>query len=210
MARKQTCKLCRREGKKLFLKSERCYTTKCALVRRSYAPGMQGPKQQGPGRKMSVYGRQLREKQTAKRSYNVREKQFVNYFKKASRQKGNTEENLFQLLELRLDNVIYRLGFASSRRQARQLVSHGHFLINNKKVNIPSYQLKVKDEITVRPKSKEMPLFKNLQEKLKSHEFVDWLYLDLKELAGKVVDLPNYEKAAKEFDMKQIIEFYSR
>ena len=209
MTKKQTCKLCRREAKKLFLKGERCYTTKCALVRRSYVPGMQGPKG-GPGRKMSVFGRQLREKQSSKRIYNIREKQLINYFKKASAQKGNTEENLYRLLELRFDNIIYRLGFAKSRRQARQIVNHGHFLINDKKVDIPSYSAKVNDVIGVKAKSKEMNLFKNLAERLKGHEMPAWLYLDLKEISGKVVDLPDYEKAAKEFDMKQIIEFYSR
>lgn len=209
MAKKDTCKLCRREGKKLFLKGDRCYTTKCAIVRRNYAPGDQGPKK-GPMRKMSVFGRQLREKQIAKRIYNIREKQLVNYFDRASRKKGNTEDRLFQLLEMRLDNVVHRLGFAKSMRQARQLVNHGHFFVNGKKVDIPSYQVQEGNEISVRPKSGEMPVFKNLAERLKGHETPAWLHLDLKNLTGKVVGLPEYGKSAKEFNIKQIIEFYSR
>jgi len=209
MTIKQTCKLCRREGKKLFLKGERCFTTKCALSRRNYVPGVQGPKK-GPVRKMSVYGRQLREKQSAKRIYNISEKQLVNYFKKATKQTGNTEDNLYRLLEMRLDNAVFRLGFAKTRRQARQLVNHGHFLVNEKKADIPSYALKLKDSITIRPKSKEMALFKNLSERLKNHEVPAWLNLELKEKSGKIVDMPSYEKATKDFDMNQIIEFYSR
>jgi len=209
MVVKQTCKLCRREGKKLFLKGERCYTTKCALVKRNYAPGDHGPKQ-GVSRRMSVFGRQLREKQSAKRIYNIKEKNLVKYFKKASAQAGNTEDNLYRLLETRLDNVVFRLGFAKSRRQARQYVSHGHIQVNDKKVDISSYTVRVNDMITIKPKSKEMSIFKNLSEKLKGQEVPDWLFLDAKQLSGKVVDLPNIEKAATEFDIKQIIEFYSR
>ncbi len=209
MAVRQTCKLCRREGKKLFLKGERCNTTKCALIKRNYAPGAHGPKQ-GISRRMSVFGRQLREKQSAKRIYNIKEKNLVRYFKKASAKVGNTEDNLYRLLETRLDNVVFRLGFAKSRRQARQYVSHGHMQINDKKVDIPSYAVRINDEITIKPKSKEMVIFKNLAEKLKDQEVPDWLFLDPKQLSGKVVGLPQLGKAALEFDMKQIIEFYSR
>ncbi|MFZ5365335.1 MAG: 30S ribosomal protein S4 [Patescibacteria group bacterium] len=209
MANQLKCKLCRREGKKLFLKGERCYTTKCAIVKRNYAPGMHGLKQ-GPAKKVSAYGRQLREKQSAKRSYNIKEKQLVNYFKKATRKKGNTEETLYQLLELRLDNVIFRLGLAKSRAQARQIISHGHVQVNSKKVNIPSFHLKPGDQISLREKSLKTPLFVNLSEGVKTGELVSWLHLDPKTLVAKVVDVPNYEKSVKEFEMKQIIEFYSR
>jgi len=203
------CKLCRREGKKLFLKGDRCNTSKCAIVKRNYLPGQHGHKQ-GPTRKMSVYGRQLREKQTARRLYNIKENQFSLYFKKATRKKGNSEEHFFTMLESRFDNVIFRLGLATSRNQARQMIGHGHFLINGKKVNIPSYQLKVNDAIDVKKKSLETPLFKNAAERLKTQESPEWLYFDLKTMSAKVLAAPDFKKSVTDFDMKQIVEYYSR
>lgn len=151
-----SCKLCRREGQKLFLKGERCYSNKCAIARRPYAPGQHGSQR----KKISEYGLQLREKQKAKRFYGVLEKQFRKYFEMANRMSGITGVNLLQLLETRLDNVVYRLGFGTTRAEARQLVNHGHFEVNGKKVNIPSYLVKVGDVITVREKSRKSPALK--------------------------------------------------
>ena len=153
------CRLCRREGQKLFLKGDRCYSSKCAIDRRGYAPG-----QHGQGRsKISDYGLQLREKQKAKRFYGLQETQFRNLFDKAARKTGITGENLLILLETRLDNVVFRLGFASSRKEARQLVNHGHFKVNGRKVNIPSYEVKAGDVITVKEKSTNSPKFKEVK-----------------------------------------------
>ncbi len=158
-----SCRLCRREGQKLFLKGERCYSTKCAMEKRSYAPG-----QHGQGRKkVSEYGTQLREKQKAKRFYGLQETQFRNLFDKADKKKGITGENLLIFLETRLDNVVFRLGFASSRKEARQLVTHGHFMVNGKKVNIPSYMVSAGDVIQVKEKSVSSPKFKEIKEMTK-------------------------------------------
>ena len=151
-----TCRLCRREGQKLFLKGDRCFTDKCAFVRRSYAPGQHGAAK----KKMSNYGVQLREKQKARRIYGVLERQFRAYYEKAEHMKGISGENLLKLLEMRLDNVVYRLGFANSIRQARQMVVHGHILVNGKKVDIPSFNVSVGDEIKLREKSQKNPMFK--------------------------------------------------
>jgi len=201
------CKQCRREGKKLFLKGERCFTPKCAMVKRNYPPGVHGVR--GKSR-LTEYGLQLREKQKAKRIYGILERQFRNYYRKAIKKKGDTGEILFQFLELRLDNIIYRLGFARSRKLARQLVSHGHFLVNGKKVNIPSYELKPGDTINIRESSLKLFPFRNLSEELKKQEIPSWLSLDLKTLQGKILNKPTKEDLGEIFDVKLIVEYYSR
>lgn len=203
------CQQCRREGKKLFLKGERCHTSKCALVKRNYIPGIHGPKL-GRGKRLTGYGEQLREKQTAKRTYGLLERQFRNYFDKAINRTGDTGENLFKLLEMRFDNAVYRSGLASSRAKARQLVNHGHLLVNDKKVDIPSYQLKAKDKISIREKSRELAPFKALAEELKNKECPDWLILDPKDLTVVIADAPSVAKNKPGFDLKLITEFYSR
>lgn len=193
------CKICRREGQKLFLKGEKCSSPKCPFTRRSYAPGQHGQ----VAKKISDYGIQLREKQKAKRIYGISERQFKNYFKVASKKAGDTEEILFQLLERRLDNVIYRLGFAPSRRAARQAISHGHFLVNQKKVNIPSYLIKKNDKIEFVKKPT------NLQLK-KEEEIPSWLKLDKSKLVGQCLSFPTKKELEGNIDMAQIIEFYSK
>ncbi|WP_227764162.1 30S ribosomal protein S4 [Zhaonella formicivorans] len=200
------CRLCRREGTKLYLKGDRCYSDKCAVDRRAYAPGQHGQSR----KKQSEYGIQLREKQKARRIYGVLEKQFRNYFEKADRQKGVTGENLLRLLERRLDNVVYRLGFASSRPEARQLVRHAHFTVNGKKVNIPSYQVRVGDEIAVKEGSISLEKFKELAE-LAAHKTPPaWLEVDAKALRGRVVALPSREDIDIPVEEHLIVELYSK
>ncbi|PIP17691.1 MAG: 30S ribosomal protein S4 [Parcubacteria group bacterium CG23_combo_of_CG06-09_8_20_14_all_35_9] len=209
MARKLSpkCKRCRREGEKLFLKGARCVSSKCAIVKRKYPPGVHGVK--GTGR-ITGYGIQLREKQKAKKIYGLLEKQFANYFKRAAGLRGDTGESLLQLLELRLDNTVYRLGLASSRDEARQLVSHGHFLVNNKKVNIPSYKVKPGDIIKVREKSFNSPRFKDLLINLDKHETPPWLSLEVKKLEGKILGKPQRKNLGEIINTKLIVEYYSR
>lgn len=200
------CRLCRREGLKLYLKGDRCYTGKCAIDRRSYAPG-----QHGQGRKkISEYGIQLRAKQKARRIYGVLEKPFRTYFEKAERQAGVTGENLLRLLERRLDNVIYRLGLGASRVEARQLVLHGHFTVNGKKVNIPSFQVKVGDEIGVREKSKSSPRVKELMERSADRTPPAWLEYDAQEPKARVIALPNRDQIDAPVEEHLIVELYSR
>jgi len=201
------CKKCRREGQKLFLKGERCSSPKCAMVKKNFPPGAHGSK--GYGR-LTDYGIQLREKQKAKRIYQLLEKQFKNYFFKANKAKGNTEEALLQLLEMRLDNVIYRAGFTQSRSTARQLISHTHIRVNDQKVNIPSYQLKIGDIISIKDKSKEIKIFNNLKDRLKKVEKPSWLSVDADKFEIKITDKPKLEESKGEFDPKLIIEFYSK
>lgn len=201
------CRLCRREGQKLFLKGERCHTSKCAMVKRNFPPGMHGTK--GYPR-LTSYGTQLREKQKVKRIYNIMEKQFRNYFDASTKQQGNTEELLFQKLEMRLDNVVYRLKFTKSRAQARELVKHGHIRVNGKQVDIPSYQVRIGDIITIADSSKDSKAFAKVKEDVKNLEALPWLTLDAKLLEAKVVDKPSEELIKGEFDLKPIIEFYSR
>lgn len=201
------CRLCRREGMKLFLKGERCYTGKCAIDRRAYAPGQHG---QARGKKPTEYGLQLREKQKARRLYGVMEKQFRHYFDEAARRKGVTGENLLSLLERRLDNVIFQLGFASSRPEARQLVSHGHFSVNGRKVDIPSYSVRVGEVIAVREGSKSSPRIKLLLENLGSRTVPGWLSLDANAAAGTVVALPTREDIQLPIQEHLIVEKYSR
>lgn len=206
--RKSVCRLCRREGVKLFLKGDRCYTDKCAVNRRSYPPGEHG---QGRGRrKVSEYGIQLREKQKARRMYGVSEGQFRSYFQRAERQKGVTGENLFQILESRLGNMVYRMGFASSRAGARQLIRHGHFTVNGRKVDIQSYLVKQGDIVAVKEKSKGMPLFKEIAENGGGRVTPDWLEIDRKSMSCRIVRLPSREEIEVPIAAHLIVEWYSR
>ena len=198
------CRLCRREGQKLFLKGDRCYSSKCAIDRRGYAPG-----QHGQGRsKISDYGLQLREKQKAKRFYGMQETQFRNLFDKADRKSGITGENLLIMLETRLDNVVFRLGFASSRKEARQLVNHGHFTVNGKKVNIPSYTVKPGDVIKVKEKSTNSPKFKEVKEM--TITVPEWVSVDVEKLEGKVLSVPTREQIDTPVAEHLIVELYSK
>jgi small subunit ribosomal protein S4 len=200
------CRLCRREKTKLFLKGERCYTDKCAFDRRQYPPG-----QHGQGRsKFSAYGEQLREKQKVKRTYGVLEKQFRNYFKKAAQKKGVTGENLIGMLESRLDNMVYRLGFASSRTEARQLVKHGHFLVNDRKVDIPSFLLKPGDVVHLRGESRKIEKIKESLGIGKQRGIPKWLELDYDKFEGKIVALPQRDEITMPMREQLIVELYSK
>lgn len=200
------CRLCRREGQKLFLKGDRCYTDKCAISRRSYAPG-----QHGQGRsKASEYGTQLREKQKTKRYYGLLESQFKSYFEMASKRKGKTGENLLSILETRLDNVVYRLGFAMSRAEARQLVRHGHFTVDGKKVNIPSYLVKPGMVITLKESSRGLDKFKASIEANSFRQAPKWLDYDANTLTGKVITLPVREDIDLPIEEQLIVELYSK
>ena len=201
-----SCKLCRREGEKLFLKGERCYTEKCAISKRGYAPGQHGRQR----KKLSEYGIQLREKQKTRRFYGVLESQFRKYFVIANNKKGITGENLLQILESRMDNIIYRIGLATSRAEARQLVRHGHFTINGKKVNIPSYLLKAGDEIAVKEKSRQSDKFKQIQEIVGGRAVPEWLDFDGENLKGKIVNLPKREDIDLPVEEHLIVELYSK
>ena len=203
------CKLCRREGEKLLLKGERCFTPKCALERRAYAPGMHGRQAQFR-RKESEYGLQLREKQKARRIYGVLERQFRRYFKEAERRKGLTGVNLLIILESRLDNVVYRLGFADSRAQARQLVRHGHFDVNGRKTNTPSFLVKAGDVITVRERSKKITYFRDLSTVMEHKVVPEWLSLDIPKMEGRVLTLPTREDIDASLNEHLIVEYYSR
>ncbi|MFL6437213.1 MAG: 30S ribosomal protein S4 [Terriglobales bacterium] len=201
------CRLCRREGMKLFLKGTKCFTDKCPVEKRNFAPG-----QHGKDRKAKIvgYGLQLREKQKAKRIYFTLEKQFRNYFEKAARAKGVTGEKLLQQLERRLDNVVYRLGFAISRRQARQLVRHGHVAVNGRKVNIPSYQVTAGEEIAVRDKSKKMMVLETSKEFTSHQPAVTWLEVDRDNYKGRVTSLPKREDINLPVNEQLIVELYSK
>ncbi|MFZ5966765.1 MAG: 30S ribosomal protein S4 [Bacillota bacterium] len=199
-----SCRLCRREGQKLYLKGERCYSDKCAVSRRGYAPG-----QHGQGRKkLSNYGLQLREKQKAKRFYGLLETQFRKYFDMAEHQPGITGDNLLRILETRLDNVVYRMGLAASRKEARQLVTHGHFTLNGKKVDIPSYIISVGDVIKVKEKSISSAKFKEAAEA--APNVPNWVQVDFEKLEGKVVALPTREDIDIPLAEHLIVELYSR
>lgn len=201
------CRLCRREGTKLFLKGDRCYGPYCAVGKRPTPPGEHGQARQ---RKQSEYGMQLREKQKARRAYGVMETQFNRYFRKAERQQGITGENLLVMLERRLDNVVYRLGFGTSRPQSRQLVRHNHILVNGKKVNIPSYLVSANDVITVKSKTAELDHFKNLRETGASRLIPKWLSLDAAELKATVIAMPQRDDIDLTIQENMIVEFYSR
>ena len=200
------CKLCRREGKKLYLKGERCYTGKCALERRAYAPGQHGQSR----KKATEYGLQLRAKQQAKRYYGIQEGQFYKYFLMAERKQGVTGENLLRICESRLDNVVYLLGWANSRAEARQLVTHGHYKVNGKKVNVPSYLIKAGDEIAIADKSKESDKIKATVEANASRPVPQWLDLNAEALTGKVLALPTREQIMVPVEEHLIVELYSK
>ena len=200
------CRLCRREGKKLFLKGERCYSEKCSVCIRAYAPG-----QHGQGRKKSSeYGLQLRAKQTARRFYGVQEGQFRHYFEIAERKQGITGHNLLRILESRLDNVVYRVGFASSRAEARQLVGHGHFEVNGKRVDIASYLLKAGDVVSICEKARGLDKIKGVVEANSARPVPQWIDLDREALSAKVINLPNRDQIDAPVEEQLIVEFYSK
>lgn len=200
------CRICRREGQKLFLKGDRCYTDKCAISRRAYAPGQHG---QGR-RKLSEYGTQLREKQKVRRAYGILEGQFRHYFEMANKKEGVTGENLLTILESRLDNVVYRLGLAVSRPEARQLVSHAHFTVNGKKVNIPSYLVKPGDVIAVKETSRKSPKFEAILASTESRLVPKWLDMNRDTLEGRVVALAEREDIDMPIEEHMIVELYSK
>ncbi len=201
------CRLCRREGMKLLLKGDRCLSPKCAIEKRNMPPGQHGIKR---GRKPSDFGIQLREKQKAKRIYGVLERQFERHFEEANRQQGSTGENLLRILELRLDNIIYRLGFADSRKQARQLVRHGHFAVNGVATDIPSFIVENGDKITLRDKSRGLEYFKTVGQTLVKHMPPRWLSLDARGMGGNVTSLPTKADVDLSINEQLIVEFYSR
>ena len=201
-----SCRLCRREGQKLFLKGERCYSDKCAIARRQYAPGQHGQNR----KKVSEYGLQLREKQKAKLYYGVLESQFAKYFEMADRKAGVTGENLLTILESRFDNIIYRLGFADSRKEARQLVLHNHFTVNGKKANIPSMLLKAGDVIAVSEGSKTNEKIKAIIEANSARPVPKWLDSDRNTMTGRYVELPKREDIDLEIAEHLIVELYSK
>lgn len=201
------CKLCRREGEKLFLKGSRCNSAKCSFEKRSYPPGQHGL---GRRTKLSEYGVQLRMKQKVKRIYGLLEAQFRSYYVKSSKQKGVTGENLLRMLESRLDNVVYRLGFAPSRNAGRQLVLHGHFLVNGKYVNVPSFIMKPGDIVTVREKSRKLAMIHETMRRIKDDVMVPWLRLDKAKMEGEFLDLPNRQDIPIEVQENLIVELYSK
>lgn len=201
------CKVCRRSGEKLFLKGERCYTAKCGVIRRAYPPGQQGKARRV---RLTDYGLQLREKQKIRRNYGILERQFVNYVKDAVSQKGNSVEILLSALERRLDNVVYRAGLASSRRSARLLVNHGHFKVDGKRMDIPSYQVKVGQVVSVKESSKKSNYFKNLGEQPAKIEIPSWFVLNFGKLEIKIVSEPTSKEVMLVADIKPVIEYYSR
>jgi small subunit ribosomal protein S4 len=200
------CRLCRREGAKLFLKGTRCYTKKCSFERRPTPPGQHGVRR----RKMGDFGIQLREKQKVRRVYGVLERQFRNYYRVAESHTGVTGEALLQSLETRLDNVVFRLGFASSRAQARQLVNHGHFAVNGVPSNIASYALKPGDRVEVRESRRGREAFKVIKETLRSHTAPDWLSLDAAKLSGTVASMPRRDQMPLDLSEQLVVEYYSR
>ncbi len=204
------CKLCRREGEKLYLKGDRCYTDKCPFGQRGYPPGQHGKDTSFRKRKPSDYALQLREKQKARRVYGVLERQFRRYYREAERRAGLTGETLLSLLETRLDNVVYRLGLADSRAQARQLVQHGHFMVNGRKTNIPSFALRPNDELVVRPESRRSDYFKDRVDLLGKRTVPNWLSLDADTLKGRVLAMPARQEIDVPVQEQLIVEFYSR
>jgi len=200
------CRICRREGMKLYLKGGRCYTKKCAFERRATPPGQHGVRR----RKMSDFGTQLREKQKIRRVYMVMERQFKRYFETAETRPGVTGENLLRLLETRLDNVVFRAGFAGSRPQARQLVTHGHFAVNGRATNIASYQVREGDRIEVREGSRKSEYFKNARDTLRSAQRPDWLGADAERFSASVLALPRRDQMPLELNEQLVVEYYSR
>lgn len=205
------CKLCRREGEKLFLKGERCLTPKCAFERRGYAPGQHGKSSQFRRRRESDFSRQLRAKQKARRIYGILERQFHRYYEVSLQRRGLTGLNLLQILESRLDNVVYRLGYADSRAQARLLVTHGHFAVNGRRTDVPSMLVSSGDVVSVREgNSRTRPYFKSLPEVAESKNFPAWLERDVKQLSGKVIRLPERSEIDGNLNEQLIVEYYSR
>ncbi len=205
--RDANCKLCRREGEKLFLKGARCYTDKCAVERRQYPPGQHG---QNIRRKISPYGLQLREKQKIRRNYGILEKQFRNYFKKADRKVGITGENLLQMLETRLDNLVYRLGFAPSRKSARQLVKHRHISVDGRIVNVPSYGVRPSQVIRVKDKSKNLDLVHSALKEVGRGDEIPWLRLNKAALEGELLEVPKRTDIPVTFNEQLVVELYSK
>ncbi|MEJ6949556.1 30S ribosomal protein S4 [Natronospora cellulosivora (SeqCode)] len=205
--RGSVCRICRRESEKLYLKGERCYTDKCAIERRPYVPGEHG---QGRRGKQSEYGLQLREKQKVRKIYGILEKQYRRYYEMAEKMGGVTGENFLQLLERRLDNVVYRMGFASSRNQARQFVLHGHILVNGKKVNIPSYQIDVDDVLSIKDASRKTTTFKEVLEYNSDAKVAEWLSVNMEKAEGTVLALPVREDIDYPVQENLIVEYYSR
>ena len=201
------CRLCRREGMKLFLKGERCYTEKCAIEKRNFPPGQHGKTRKA---KLAGYGVQLREKQKVKRIYGVLEDQFRRYLETAERQRGITGETLLQLLERRLDNVAYRMGLATSRPQARQLVRHGHLQVNGRKVDIPSYSIRVGDVVSVRASSQKDVSVQHALEEVKGRGVPEWLSFDVEKMSGRIVSLPTREQINLPVQEQLIVELYSK
>jgi len=202
------CKQCRRMNEKLFLRGERCFGAKCAMVRRAYAPGVHGKTRRRGG--LSEFGQQLKQKQRVKRFYGTLERQFKKYFLQAEAQKGDTRENLLRRLEMRLDNVVFRLGWGKSRATARQMVNHGHLLINGRRMTIPSYQVEVGDIISLKEKIKKSKLMENLAATLKKHEEPKWLLSDKEKIEAKVVSAPGADELGDLTRVGLIVEFYSR
>ena len=201
------CRLCRREGQKLFLKGDRCYTDKCSIERRGYAPGMHG---NARNKKLSEYGMQMREKQKAKRYYGVLEKQFHEYFLMANKKSGMTGENLLAILETRLDNVVYRLGFAKSRPEARQQVRHGHIYVNGRRVDIPSFRVRPGDLVSVAPKARDMLVIKSALISNERSQVPAWLEVDIEKLQGSVLSLPQRDQIDSDIREQLIVELYSK
>lgn len=204
------CKLCRREGIKLFLRGERCYSPKCSMERRGYPPGDHGRESQYRRRRDTAYAAQLREKQRIRRTYGLLERQFRRYYQQALRHKGMTGTNLLVLLESRLDNIVYRLGWATSRAHARQMVSHGHFDVNGKRCDIPSAVLQSGDVVSIHSTSRQMEVFKNLVETVKGEAVPQWLSFDPKDMTGRVVDRPTRDQIDLNLNEQLVVEYYSR
>lgn len=202
-----TCKQCRREGEKLYLKHDKCIGAKCPMLQRGFPPGQHGPTSRT---RLTPYGAQLREKQKAKNTYGMLERQFRKYYDNAKKAVGNTASFLVQMLEMRLDNTVYRLGFGKSRALARQLVSHGHIQVNGKRVDIPSYQVKAGDLVSLAEKSRKSKLFENDLPRLEKHQPPSWLNLDVPNWTGKVLSKPEGADLKQNFDPRAIVEFYSR
>jgi small subunit ribosomal protein S4 len=204
------CKLCRREGEKLFLKGERCFTPKCAFERRGYPPGEHGKSAQFRRRRESDFNRQLRAKQKARHIYGILERQFRRYYEVSLQRRGLTGLNLLQILEARLDNIVYRLGYADSRAQARLLVTHGHFSVNGRRTDVPSMLVEPGDEVAVRQESRSRTYFKNLSEVAEEKTVPDWLDRDLRNLSGKIIRLPERAEIDGNLNEQLIVEYYSR
>jgi len=204
------CKICRRAGTKLFLRGERCLSPKCAMIKRAYPPGPKGKRRKSP---LSEYGKELREKQKLKKLYNLTERQFSNYAKNVLKKRGkvaDVSEEFIRILESRLDNVILRLGLATSRPQARQLVSHGYFLVNGKAINVPSYQLEKGDTISFKPQKEKKTVFKNIKNLVKKYKPPVWLKLDMEKMEGKKISEPTLAEVMPPAEISVIFEFYSR